>query len=163
MGGRCPIRMNKRSSFIFATIALLAGVPILLPLFAPWSPVNCRDVEIDLNSGKKRISRYFYGIPVRRQIVETRLSSEVSGVESTERWVLVSRFGPYVNHSPHYVYHSAAAQVRMLELIWEAYELDAPARQSTGKGLLREWQTTGSDSSAEGYLRRVFEEAKALQ
>jgi hypothetical protein len=153
--------MNKRHSILFATMAVLAGMPLLLPLISPWTRVNCRDVEIDVNSGRKRISRYLYGVAVSREISETPLSSAALVPDSPEHWVLVSRFGPYGGHSPHYVYHSATAQIKRLAMIWDLYDVDPSTRQSTGKGLLREWLDTGSDSSADDYLKRIWEEAKA--
>ena len=157
------VGVNKRYSIVFAGMAVLVGLPLLLPLIQPWTFINCRDVEIDVNSGRKRISRYLYGITVGREISETSLSSEVSDPGSPDHWVLVSRFGPYGGHSPHYVYHSAIAQIKQLAAIWDIYDLDAHYRQTTGRGLLREWQTTGSDASADSYLRRISEEAKALE
>ncbi|MCW1887164.1 hypothetical protein OKA04_20665 [Luteolibacter flavescens] len=152
--------MSKRQVILLVGILAVAGAPFLLPFFMPWSSVNCRDVEIDVNSGKKRESRYLYGIRVGREVSGTLLSAEVADEGKPERWVMVNRFGPYLGHSPHYLFHSALHQVQQLALIWDIGDFDAAGRQSSGRGLLREWQATGSDASADGYLRRLFESTR---
>jgi len=78
------------------------------------------------------------------------------------RWEYVNAFGPYVRHSPHYIYHSAFNQIRQLQLIWTEFEFDAMKRRKSAQGLLREWQTTGSDSSADDYLQEQSKIAEQI-
>ena len=56
-----------------ALVALL-GAPFIVPLFSPWSRVNCREFELDLVSGQQRVPRYLYGIPVHRELRATAAS-----------------------------------------------------------------------------------------
>ena len=102
-----------------ALVALL-GAPFIVPLFSPWSRVNCREFELDLVSGQQRGPRYLYGIPVHRELRATAasdaLGADVSDVDEAQ-WVRTSTFGPFTRHSPHYVYHSASYLVKRLELV----------------------------------------------
>jgi len=75
-------------------------------------------------------------------------------------WNHVNSFGPYTRHSPHYIHHSALAQIRNLEMIWDMFEIDAAERKVTAKGLLREWQIAGTDSSADAYLQEIMKTAE---
>lgn len=155
--------MHARRRFLIAAAAVLACAPFVVPIFSPWSRINCREYEIDILSGRKRISRYLYGIPVQRRIEHTIISLQLPMLVSpgrTPRWQPVNTFGPYVRHSPHYIYHSATFQIRELGLIWDYHEFDTARRQSSARALLHEWQTTGSDTSADSYLIRLANEAE---
>ena len=78
------------------------------------------------------------------------------------RWNHVNSFGPYTRHSPHYIYHSALHQVRQLELIWDMYEIEPAEREASARGLLREWQNAGTDSSADAYLHEIMKTAEQV-
>ncbi len=154
-----------KARLVVTGITGLICAPFVVPLFSPWSRINCQEFEIDLVSGRKRVSRFFYGIPVRREIEDTQLSLAIRLAEESHqkaRWEPVSTFGPYVHHSPHYVYHSATGQIRQLGMIWDFFEFDSAQRQATGMGLLHEWRSTGSDRTARAYLARVDKDAEQV-
>ena len=144
-------------------IVCLFLAPIVAPIFSPWSRINCREQEIDVLSGLRQDTRFIYWLPVSQKVSGTSLSKALSVNESEardRRWNHVNSFGPYTRHSPHYIYHSAFSQIRNLEMIWDMFEVDAAERAATAKGLLREWQTTGTDSSADAYLQEIMKTAE---
>ena len=104
----------------------------------------------------------FYWMAMRRQISETPLSQALSGeAESfTEpQWRLTGSFGPYVRHSPHYSYHSASNQVRVLTSIWEEEQMDHARRVETAQGLIDAWTSGTTDSEGDRYIQSVWEQA----
>ena len=155
--------MKTSTRIISIALPVLIIAPFVVPVFSPWSRINCREYEIDLTYGQQRISRYLYGIPIQRRIEDTIITLQHPIPEHDRhapRWEPVSTFGPYVHHSPHYIYHSATSQINDLALIWDYYEFDPAKRQSSARALLQEWQTTGSANSATHYLHRLAEEAE---
>jgi hypothetical protein len=155
--------MKKRHIVPVIAVTVLAGAPFMVPVFSPWSRINCEEQEIDLESGKERITKFVYWIPIQRQIGDTTLSLELSKFISTGKepqWEPVITAGPYVKYSPHYVYHSAFNQIKVLGLNWDEFAFDSAMRQKTGLGLLHEWQVTTTDSSADDYLRNLTEKAE---
>jgi hypothetical protein len=144
-------------------IVCLLLAPFVVPLFSLWSCINCREQEIDVLSGLRRDTRYIYWIPISRKISGTAISKELSVDQSTKRshqWEQVNTLGPYTRHSPHYIYHAALTQIAVLQLIWDEWEIGVTARQASAQGLLREWQTSGSDSSADDYLQKQMKIAE---
>lgn len=148
--------MKTRFLLILLVIMVVLGAPFVVPLFSLWSRINCREQEVDMHSGLRRDTRYIYWIPIDRIVTDTPLSDALSGDPSTTapRWALVNVFGPYTKHSPHHIYHAAFNQIKQLQMIWDELEFDDMQRRESAQGLLREWQTTGSDSSADQYLRQ---------
>lgn len=154
--------MRTRIAMARLGVVTLLGAPFLVPLFSPWSRINCRQQEIDLRSGLQRNTFFLYWIPIHRRIRDTGLSLELPPAEQKpgqHHWVPVNTFGPYVRNSPHYAYHSALHQVELLAMIWDDLHLDPTQRRETAGKLLHQWQTTGSDSSADGYLSKLTEPA----
>ena len=150
--------MKRRRKVIGLALMAFLGVPFIVPLFSPWSRINCREFELDLVSGQQRVTRYLYGIPVHRELRETAasdaLGAEVSDVDEAQ-WVRTSTFGPFTRHSPHYVYHSASHQVKMLELVWDEFGYDADGRRETAQELLSRFRSTGSDSVGDDYIQEL--------
>lgn len=155
--------MRLRFYIVILGIVCLLLAPLVVPIFSSWSRINCREQEIDVLSGLRQDTRFIYWIPVSRKVSSTSLSKALSVNESETRerhWNHVNSFGPYTHHSPHYIYHSAFSQIKNLEIIWNMFEIDAAEREVTAKGLLHEWQITGTDSSADAYLQEVMKIAE---
>ena len=154
----------RRTGIRIALAAILAA-PFIVPLFSPWSRINCREFELDLISGRERVTRYFYGIPVDRELTDTAASYAL-GVSASyldeAQWVRTNTFGPFTRHSPHHVYHAASHQVKMLELVWEEFGYDAAKKRETAKELLNLLRSTGSDAIGDDFVRgltRIGEQA----
>jgi hypothetical protein len=140
---------------ILGLIALLLA-PFVVPVVSPWSRINCRVQEVDIHSGLRRDTRYLYWIPVAQKIGETSISKALStqvSAANLENWELVNSFGPYMRHSPHHAYHSAFSQIGQLRLIWDEYHFGFEQRRASAQGLLRDWQNSGSDSTADALIQ----------
>ena len=157
--------MKTRFLLILLGIVVFLSAPFVVTMFSPWSRINCRQQEVDVLSGLRRDTRYIYWVPVSRNVTNTHLSDALSGEAPTTnvpRWEFVNAFGPYTRHSPHYIYHAAFNQIWQLQLIWTEFEFDAVKRRESAQGLLREWQTTGTDSSADDYLHEQMKIAEQV-
>ena len=153
--------MNRRLLLVSVAATLLAGAPAAVPLFSPWSRINCVKTETDITSGRQRSTRFLYWIPVSRRIKETPLSRAVAGQAKNQppQWRPNHTSDPYQRHSPHHAYHSATHQILTLKMIWEATNADANERARTGQGLLHAWQSATNDRPAGEYLNRLGNQA----
>ena len=156
--------MKKRiGKTILLAMVLFVGIAYAVPMFSPWSRINCEEQEIDINSGRMRTTRYFYWIPILRQVGDTGLSRQLGNsipINQDAQWHRVIACGPFTSHSPHYAFHSAFYQARMLELIWDEYEIAPIKRMESARELLKQWQLNGSDRGGNSYLSKITEEAK---
>jgi len=146
--------------------AAIVGVVIplfVVPLFLPWSPINCRYEEVDITTGRLRFSRYLFYCKVSERIEETALSKmlpEDIVSESTPQWRKVNTFSVGCNYSPHHQFHSAIVQIRFLSGIWEMsqqYGLTDSTKRAMALHVLALWQHDGSDRLAAEYIS-VFSE-----
>jgi len=151
--------MIRIRTIIVIGIAVLLGTPFVVPIFSPWSRINCRQYEIDIVSGQRRVTRFIYWIPFRRSISDTVVSSTLGAppVRIEPQWRLTSTFGPFIHHSPHYAFHSAYQQIKMLELIWDDFSFDYSARRESAKELLGRWGSSNSDSAGGDYINELTE------
>jgi hypothetical protein len=148
--------MRLRFHLLVLGLISLLLAPFVVPVFSLWSRINCREQEVDVLSGLRRDTRYIYWIRIDRKISETSISKALSvdaSAKNSHRWEPVNTFGPYTRHSPHYSYHAAFSQIWQLQLIWDEYESGVVQRQGSAQGLLREWQNSGTDSTADDYLQ----------
>ena len=155
--------MRFRFHIVILGIVSLLLAPFVVPFFSLWSCINCREQEIDVLSGLRRDTRYIYWIPISRKISGTLVSKSLSIDGSTKnppRWESVNSFGPYTRHSPHYIYHAAFSQISQLQLIWDEFQIGVAQRQASAQGLLRKWQSSGSDLTADAYLQEQMKMAE---
>ena len=66
--------MKKRKTIIIL-ISLLAVVllPLVVPLFVPWSEINCRHQDINIKTGQARFSRILWFIKISEHVKDTPL------------------------------------------------------------------------------------------
>jgi len=153
--------MNKRSRIVAgvvsATFVILIAGPLLVPLVRPWSRINCTHEEIDLQTGRKRVSRYLWYIRVSRRIEETFLCEIIapSSTSVTPDWRSVNTFTPWQKHSPHYAFHGALTQVGNLQIILHIYDVPQEQRIEAAKGLLAAWQEADGDDEATIFLQEL--------
>lgn len=144
-----------------ATLVAAALVAVVVLFFFPWSPLNCRRGEVDINTGTLRFSRYLFFCKVSETVEDSRLTEVLPRdlVRNAEPdWRRVNTFSPGVHRSPHYVFHGAVGQIRTLALLWELYKFPQEAKQKTGLQLLALWKHDGSDVLADEYLVELHEE-----
>ncbi len=152
-------RIDKRQIFRWAVLSVLA-VPVLLFSasllgFFPWSPINCTHHDVDIHSGRVRLTRYLFWLPVHESVKDSALTKALRPEDLaavTPEWHHAVTLSPGPGHSPHYIYHSAIAQVRQLELVWSLAEFTPDARRASAKRILQLWQETGGDGGVKPYL-----------
>jgi hypothetical protein len=159
-------RFARRRPFVIVAIMFLAIPVALFALsllgFFPWSEINCSQNDIDITSGRIRYTRYLLFLPVRRSVSESALSEALSREERAGEesdWHPVVTFSPGVRHSPHYRFHGALYQIRLLEMCWESGKMTKEARRLTARRVLQLWMETGGDSRAREYIEAVGQRA----
>ena len=170
---RCAKKMKltkKRVAWAaLSCVGLLLIFLFVVPLFLPWSEFNCSHQEIDINTGRIRSTEYRLFFKVSDRIEDTALSNALSKESVSDAgpsWHKVNTFSPGIRHSPHYIFHSAAHQIWMLEQIWAEAEysgftdLDG-LKKATAEHVLALWVHGGSDWLAGQYLARLSELAYA--
>ena len=153
--------MTKHKSavaiILFTTAVLLS--PLIVPVFVPWSGINCRHQEINIKTGQVRHSRFLWFVKMSERVKDTQLSltlqGEVVDVDSIAAWHRVNTFSPGLRHSPHYIFHSAFGQAASLEVIFEMHNATERQRKDAVKGLLSQWQESGNDHAAEDYIHEL--------
>jgi len=153
----------KRAWVLIGVLA--AGVllaPFVVPIFAPWSEINCEHQDINIKTGQARYSRSLWFVKVSEQIKETPLSLALRGetvdVADIEAWHRVNTFSPGVRHSPHYVFHSALFQARQMEMIDTLLQPTPKRKREIARAILTAWQKSGQTSGADEYIHDLIEE-----
>jgi hypothetical protein len=155
---------RKIMRWIVGVGACLLIAPFLLSLagLLPWSPINCWHYDVDIHSGRIRYTRYFAFVLVSQRIDESGLSRALHSEDLRNPhpdWRRALTFSPGVRNSPHYIFHSAIAQIRELERVWQAGEFTPAAQRLSAKRVLELWQEAQSDDAAKLYLRAISEVA----
>ena len=146
--------------WMVAAGAFLLAVPLVLSQvgFFPWSPINCWHYEVDIHSGRIRYTRYLAFVPVSQRTDESAVSRVLHTEDfqySYPDWRRAVTLSPGVRNSPHYIFHSAIAQIRELELLWHAGNFTPAARRSSAKRVIELWQEGQNDDAAKSYLRTI--------
>jgi hypothetical protein len=143
---------------VIIVIVLLVALPFIVPLFSAWSRINVTESEIDLLSGRVRRTVYLYWLNVEESYYDTPLSKELYGGllnNSDGTWVKYGSSGIYVNHSPHYSYHSARFQAKQLGMIWAINETETSQRKKQASELLGLWRSNNSDDEGGDYISNI--------
>jgi hypothetical protein len=141
-------------------IILTALLIFVVPFFCPWSELNCRHEEVDINSGRLRVTQYLLFCKISERVEDTALTNALPAkllISAKPEWHYVNTFSPGVHYSPHYMFHGAIYQIGELSLIWNMYELPEPVRQKTALQVLSLWQYERSDSMAGDYIGKLAE------
>jgi hypothetical protein len=140
---------------VLVVIVLLSLVVLVAPVLGPWTHMNCRHRDVDINTGRLRVSRYLGYWRVSETVQDSPLSRVVLSEAAsaiTPDWRHVNTSSPLVRHSPHYAFRGAAAQIHMLAGLWESYEFSQKMRKKTAWIVLCLWEHDEGDSLAEDYI-----------
>ncbi len=159
---------RPRSYLAAAAVALVAALALLFVLPRFWfscSRLNNKEIEMDLNSGRVRHTKHFLFAQSSRRVSETAVSSVLPAKDRLpgEEWVTICDFAGGSGVSPHFVYHSALAQVNMLQRCWNASDVTHAARAKTAGQLLYVLREGGQDSPANRYLDLLWKECSKLE
>ncbi|NNJ27023.1 hypothetical protein [Alienimonas chondri] len=152
---RFPLPKTRRQWIAVAVLAPVLTVLFLVSGFFWWSPLNCWHDEVDLNSGRIRRTRYLLYCQIGEQIEENWVSRARDGADGPPDWRRVNTFSPGVRHSPHYQFHGAIHQIKMLELADDVVPFESAARRKAADRLLLLWRTEQSDFGADEFVHAV--------
>jgi hypothetical protein len=140
---------------------LLLG-PLVVPIFMPWSEINCRHQDINIKTGKARYSRCIWFVKISERIENTPISLALNGetvdVTRIKPWHRVNTFSPGSGHSPHYTFHSALHQAYQMQTLESQHELTPERKKEIAKAILTAWQQTGRDSGADELIYKLLQE-----
>ena len=147
--------VRRTISRIAIAIVVLGAAVLIVPMFIPWTPINCAYQDVDIRTGKTRSSWYLAFCKVYERVDESALSRAlpremVEGVKP--QWERVNTMSPGLGHSPHHRFHGAISQIRSLELLWQVAELDESTKQKIASHVLAIWQFDGSYLRAGHYI-----------
>ena len=117
---RSDVRPQMKKHYIIplVVIAALGGAPFVVPLFNPWSRINCKDQEIDWICYRMRMTRYIYWIPFHGAIENSIISRELSLTQypvvtprkahaHVHQWDTLRTFSQYMKSPLHHVSYAA--------------------------------------------------------
>lgn len=146
-------------------VIVLTAIPLFVVRFIdPWSEICCTHQEINIRTGQARYSRYIWYVKVFESVEDTAVSAALGDepdVPELGPWHRANTFSPFVNHSPHYIYHAALHQARVLGQIFEVFKPSEEEKAAMARGLLKNWQEAQSDSDAGEYLQQLWERLEA--
>jgi len=146
---------------VVVSVLLLIICYFAVSALFPWTRFNCEYEDIDIRTGRLRLTRYVLFCRISERIEESPLSEAIPAemvAAEDPQWRRVNTFTPPGRHSPHHIFHSAIGQINMLARIWEMSEtethgLPANLKQKTARHVLALWQYGDDDSLVDGYLR----------
>lgn len=146
---------------IWAVVLGLVAL-FVVPLFVPWTPLNCQIKEIDIRTGRVRSTSYLGFCKVSERITDSTFSKLLPAdfvSKASPDWRKVNTFSPGVHHSPHHSFHGAFGQIRMLELAWENGDFDSTIKRKTVQHVLDLWQFGNSYFAADRYIDSLVDGA----
>lgn len=159
----CLPLLKKRR--VWVTLSIIVSALTVLLLFSglfQWSPLNCWHEEVDINTGRIRHTRYLLFCRIGDRMEDTWLSRLANKPNNTPDWRRVNTYSPGLHHSPHYQYHGAIHQIKVLEQADAVVPFDPSARRKVADTLLTLWQTTGSYLDDDEFVERVSQIAFEL-
>jgi hypothetical protein len=153
-----PSSLRKSAFWLLPLLVIIALIVWLSGIFTPWSHVNCWTDSIDINTGRIRHERFFLYCCVSDTTQDSPLTQALTPADlagALPTWHPVVTLSPGVHHSPHYAFHGAIAQVRILQMYWELGQFSADAKHASARHLLACWKTSGSYFDAGRALSRL--------
>jgi hypothetical protein len=123
--------------------------------FVQWSPLNCSNQDVDINTGRFRHQRYLVWICINERIEESLLSRTLDPAETSPIWQRCTTVSPFVNYSPNYHFGAAPSQVKSLGMIWDAATFSLEAQKQICKSVLYLWQTGQYAGAADEYIESL--------
>lgn len=146
--------------WVLLCVVVLAMIAYWVPpFFAPWTEWNCWHQEVDISTGRLRFSRYFFFYKLSEYVRDSAVSQALPKdllQNAKPNWHFVNTFspGPGSNYSPHYIFHSAIAQIyeftKMVDRRWVKVPEDV--KQKIAMHIVALWQHYGTDCLAGYYL-----------
>lgn len=156
--------MSKRTkTWTIVAAAILLLVLFVVPVFVPWTPINCQHQDVDIMTGRLRYTHFLLFCKVSERIEDSPLTkvlpSDVIATRTPE-WHRVNTFSPGVHHSPHYTFHGAIHQIHTLATLWDMaknYGFQEDLKRKTALDVLAIWQQSGSYFLAGDYIQCLYD------
>ena len=150
----------------YRVYGLTVGLLIILP-FVLWNlphaeRLDCEYQDVDIASGKVRISKYFWHVPVSIEVKETEMSKALSTTNAPD-WRRANLFIGSSGVSPHYAFHGAMSQVRRLERVWEYCKVPAEFRRKQAAQVIAAWKQKKSYFGASDIVSSIEESSYNAQ
>lgn len=150
--------MSRRMVTRFLVVGVLVLVALLVLSFP--GAFYRRHEEIDIRSGRVRLTSFVLFWKTKQQVVESPLSQVIpSTTADAPDWHFANTFEGWSRVSPHYAYHSAIAQTRHLAQLWQMVPFSPEAKHQVATNVLKLWQADGGYWSAERYIFAVDDAA----
>ena len=123
----------------------------------PRPELWCEHYDIDIKTGRYRMTSYAFYIKLYERIVDTPVSKLVtkkSKIIQAPEWRRDKTLGDLFMRRSRYKYHGAIAQLYALDDCWFAVDFTEKAKYESAMRLLQLWQLEGYDS-AEVYLIKL--------
>ena len=122
----------------------------------PWTKIQCMKQYIDINAGMIRTQRYYWFLKYSDKI-EPSFLSDLLGADLAEnpQWRIVNTLSFGRRYSPHYSFHSAAAQITHLKLMVSLHNIDEDDSKTIARQIIKLWKENTSDRKADEYLREI--------
>jgi hypothetical protein len=156
----------KKSGILIGVVAtILVLPPLIVPLFIPWSEINCRHEDINIKNGQARYSRCVWYMQISSRVEDTPLSLALGGSslgrDDVESWHHANTFSPGVHHSPHYRFHAALWQAHTAGVFFEMLDASPERRREISANILKLWQQSGDYGGAGEYLHKLMSDYDA--
>jgi len=150
----------KRIGWLLAIVVLVLVLPpMVVPLFVPWSAINCRSEDINITTGRGRSTRQIWYITISEDEFDTPLSVALKGelvrVADVMPWRRVNTFSPGIHHSPHYRFHAALWLANSFGRIVADSNMPEEKRRELARAVLSSWQRTEETGEVAQMLNNV--------
>ncbi len=144
---------RHRKFVIFAAVVAAVAVVFMPQVFG--SRINNEECEMDLWSGRERITRHFLFCQVRQELKQTPFSDAIArtGPAATEeRWVttFVTEMG--IGKLASSIWMWAPVRARDLERLWTMAKFDPEAQGKSARQLLWAMREGGSSYPSRDYM-----------
>lgn len=148
---------NKRTFLVTGAVVLLILIVVSLLI-----GVYRETQEINIESGRARYRIRIVGLVTSERIEDTAISlalDEPTSGNPDEAWRMVfCHCPPLITISPHYTFHGALWQTRMVDQLFQVLQPDKSRRREIAAEVLRRWQEDGDYFGVSEYLIQLEQE-----
>ncbi len=139
-------------------VGLAIAVGLSVYFCSGWSKLNCWTWELDINSGQKRYTRYWFWLRTAERIEPTWVSQALGSnrTDSDRRWQRIATLSPGTGYSPHYQLVAALAYVDYFTYWTDQGLMEKDAAAMMARNIITLWQAFNDDGVANDYIAAVL-------
>ena len=148
--------MKKYSAITFLALSFILIFPFMFSFIHPWTNIQCRKEQIDINTGMSRIQKYYWFLKYSEKTEPTYLSKllDIDSVENPH-WRNVNTFSFGHRLCINYSFHGAFGQIKKLKMIISLYNINEDDSKAIARQIIRLWKEGQSDNKADEYLHET--------